>query len=151
MPPKNLFHRAVDGDYNERPVAFKLFNKTLENVDNTANVNPFTPDTGWWFEWNCWHIFNLLINVSFVDIVNKNKKRSRIVALHENNKNSPQVKSLKHRSVASLFSNHVVDEDEETGQQQAPKRLALQDTNISRYRREFVEIELIGKFSRQRQ
>lgn len=48
---------------------------------------------------------------------------------------------------ASFFSNHVVDEDEETGQQQAPKRLALQDTNISRYRREFVEIELIGKFS----
>lgn len=56
------------------------------------------------------------------------------------------MKSVKRRSVASLFSNYT-DDAEEVGQVQAPKRLALQDTSISRYRREFVEIELIGEFT----
>lgn len=51
----------------------------------------------------------------------------------------------KNRTIASLFSNYTEDDEEEIGQHQALKRLALQDTNISRYRREFVEIELIGK------
>lgn len=82
----------------------------------------------------------------FADIIYKNKKRSRISALQESNAtSSPQVKSVKRMSVASLFSNYIEDE-EETEEYQAPKRLALQDTNISRYRREFVEIELIGEF-----
>lgn len=40
----------MDTEYSERPIAFKLYNKTLENVDNTANVNPFTPDSGWLIE-----------------------------------------------------------------------------------------------------
>lgn len=56
------------------------------------------------------------------------------------------MKSVKRRTVASLFSNYFEEDEDETEQLQAPKRLALQDTNISRYRREFVEIELIGKF-----
>lgn len=76
--------------------------------------------------------------------MSKNKKRSRI-ALHDNNTTAPQMKSVKRRSVASLFSNYFEEDEDETEQLQAPKRLALQDTNISRYRREFVEIELIGK------
>lgn len=46
VPPKNIFHRSTDADYSERPVTYKIFNKKLENVDNTANVNPFTPDSG---------------------------------------------------------------------------------------------------------
>lgn len=79
------------------------------------------------------------------DIMYKNKKRSRIVALQENNTSAPQVKSVRRRSAASLFSNYIEDDEEEIGQFQAPKRLALQDTNISRYRKEFLEIELIGK------
>lgn len=52
VPQKHIFHRAIDTEYNERPVAFKLYNKTLENVDNTANVNPFTPDSGLWIKLN---------------------------------------------------------------------------------------------------
>lgn len=89
---------------------------------------------------------------SLVDINLKNKKRSRTAALQENNvsvaKSPSQNKSVKRRDVASLFSKYTEDEEEETVQYQAPKRLALQDTNISRYRREFVEIELIGKLAR---
>lgn len=89
----------------------------------------------------------------------KNKKRSRTAALQEHNaditKSPSKVKGVKRRTVASLFSNYTGEEDDDddddeeeeetSGQYQAPKRLALQDTNISRYRREFVEIELIGE------
>lgn len=82
----------------------------------------------------------------------KNKKRSRTAALQENNtstaKSPSQVKSVRIQPVSSYFSSYTEDEEEEATQVQAPKRLALQDTNISRYRREFVEIELIGKFTR---
>lgn len=46
VPPKNIFNRSTDSDYSERPIAFKLFNRAFDNVDNTANVNPFTPDSG---------------------------------------------------------------------------------------------------------
>ncbi len=82
----------------------------------------------------------------FLDIF-KNKKRSRTAALQEKNTTKVQSPAIitKRRSVASFFSNYTEVDDDEIGQHQAPKRLALQDTNISRYRREFVEIELIGK------
>lgn len=127
VPPKNIFQRTIDSDYHERPIAYKLFNKVLDDVETTANVNPFTPDS---------------------DIMYKNKKRSRTAALQENNtsatKSPSQVKSVRRRPVSSYFSSYTEDEEEETTQVQAPKRLALQDTNISRYRKEFVEIELIG-------
>lgn len=35
-------------------------------------------------------------------------------------------------------------EDDQAEVTQAPKRLALQDTNISRYQKEFIEIALLG-------
>lgn len=135
----------MDNDYNERPIAYKLYNKMLENVDNTANVNPFTPDSKLHCDFCI--IFIILISTSFepTGLQMKNKKRSRIVALQENNASCTQDKSIKRRSVASLFSDYYEGEEDEVEQHQAPKRLALQDTNISRYRREFVEIELIGK------
>ncbi|KAJ6649829.1 Wee1-like protein kinase, partial [Pseudolycoriella hygida] len=61
MAAREIFHRNLGHDYSVRPVAYRLYNKSLDDIDNTANVNPFTPDSG----------FN-----------EKSKKRSRI-ALHE--------------------------------------------------------------------
>lgn len=51
----------------------------------------------------------------------------------------------KRHSVIPLtsFDNDFSDEDGEI--RQAPKRLALQDSNISRYEKEFMELSLIGK------
>lgn len=57
--------------------------------------------------------------------------------------------SLMNKSSLSINSNNendnsfdnVIDDD-----RQAPKRLALQDSNIPRYEKEFIELELIGKF-----
>lgn len=52
------------------------------------------------------------------------------------------------RSVASLFSNyidlHCSDDDAHEEVTQAPKRLALCDSNISRYEKEFYELARIG-------
>lgn len=57
--------------------------------------------------------------------------------------------ALTRRSVASLFSNYVdttTPDVEVNDLVQAPKRLALQDSNISRYEKEFLEIARIGEF-----
>lgn len=109
----------------------------------TANVNPFTPD-------------GMLMN---------SKKRARIdkCALTSNtthkkknavntNSNNEQRRSVfdpfytaNYDSKASLDSKSISTEEEDLMiYQQAPKRLALQDTNISRYEREFVQLSVIG-------
>lgn len=56
--------------------------------------------------------------------------------------------SLMNKSSSSINSNNednsfenVIDDD-----RQAPKRLALSDSNIPRYDNEFIEIGLIGRF-----
>lgn len=85
------------------------------SVCNQANVNPFTPD----------------------GMLMKSKKRARFdanVLLHQQNPFSPHPRSA--FDLTSRFSNtsSVGDEEEEDQLEnyQAPKRLALQDTNISR-------------------
>lgn len=69
-----------------------------------------------------------------------NKKRYRTQCGREN-------LSLSNKSLYSFLN---TDDDRDDAEQaaemhQAPKRLALQDTNISRYQKEFLEISLIGK------
>ncbi|KAL9929467.1 wee1 kinase [Glossina fuscipes fuscipes] len=102
----------------ERPRSLPL-HRALDNVmqPQTANVNPFTPDS----------------------LMAHNKKRYR----------TPGIENLNNRSL-QLFLNTNDDmlndaEGENTPEiNQAPKRLALQDTNISRYKKEFLELAVIG-------
>lgn len=54
------------------------------------------------------------------------------------NKSSSSINSNNDEN--NLYEN-VIDDD-----RQAPKRLALQDSNIPRYEKEFLEISLIGRF-----
>lgn len=91
----------------------------------------------------------------------RNNKRSRTTFLREStgfnysmpdiSNNNKDTTNKNRRSVASLFSNYVDPEtslscmDEDINEvNQAPKRLALQDSNISRYEKEFVELASIG-------
>ncbi|XP_065357211.1 wee1-like protein kinase [Calliphora vicina] len=110
---ESLFIKTV-----ERPRSLPLHNRALDNVmqQQTANVNPFTPDS----------------------LMAHNKKRCRTQFGREN---------LSNRSL-QLFLNSdedlVNDCDQAPEMHQAPKRLALQDTNISRYKKEFVELSVIG-------
>uniref|UniRef100_A0A1A9W029 Wee1-like protein kinase n=1 Tax=Glossina brevipalpis TaxID=37001 RepID=A0A1A9W029_9MUSC len=104
---------------SERPLSLPLHNRALDNVmqQQTANINPFTPD-------------NLMAH---------NKKRYR----------TPCTENLNNRALQSFLN---TDDDmlndaegENTSEiNQAPKRLALQDTNISRYKKEFLELAVIG-------
>lgn len=111
-------------------------NKTLYP---TANINPFTPDS----------------------LSMRNKKRSRTTFLRESagmnysmpdiSNNNKDTTNKNRRSVASLFSNYVDPnttitclDDDISEVNQAPKRLALQDSNITRYEKEFVELASIG-------
>ncbi|XP_055303329.1 wee1-like protein kinase [Sitodiplosis mosellana] len=104
----------------DRPKALPVHNKALEPV--TANINPFSPS-------------------SFM----QKKKRSRTDEQCRSTRNSTE--SLISKSNLSISS---IDEDISGGnttddEWQAPKRLALQDSNLPRYEKEFVELTLIGE------
>lgn len=95
----------------------------------TANVNPFTPD----------------------GMLMQSKKRARIDkgSLSTAQKYSIDFQhrrsSLFDHSASSFTSASEQPPDEDAAELcQAPKRLALQDTNISRYEREFVQLSVIG-------
>lgn len=80
-----------------------------------------------------------------------NKKRSRTDDLHSMSFNSV-FNNTKHYTHPSTFTNRHSDigiqllDDESCDIRQAPKRLALQDSNISRYEKEFMELAEIGEF-----
>ncbi|XP_013102086.2 wee1-like protein kinase [Stomoxys calcitrans] len=101
----------------ERPRPIPLHNRALDNImqQQTANVNPFTPDS----------------------LLAHNKKRCRTQFGREN---------LSNRSLQMFLNSDddVVNDSEQSAEMQAPKRLALQDTNISRYKKEFIELSVIG-------
>ncbi|CAD7086217.1 unnamed protein product [Hermetia illucens] len=104
----------------DRPRCFPLHNQAFDNVMNAANINPFTPNS----------------------LLMQNKKRSRTQLGRENlHNNSLPTNAFRERQ--QNFAKYSDDEDLPEVHQ-APKRLALQDSNISRYAKEFVEISLIG-------
>lgn len=123
---------SLSNGQHDRPTALHVHNKALDSVyANVANVNPFSPNS----------------------MAMRNKKRSRTTSQRDSCTESSRSDSHSHstnlvsrRTVASLFSNYAPDaqppSDCETVQ--APKRLALQDSNISRYEKEFLELSRIG-------
>ncbi|XP_017111464.1 wee1-like protein kinase [Drosophila elegans] len=106
----------------ERPRSLPLHNRNLPAQD-TANVNPFTPDS----------------------LLAHNKKRCRTQFGREN-------LNLNVNAMQKYLLSEAWDEEatEEAGDplreihHQAPKRLALHDTNISRFKREFMQVNVIG-------
>lgn len=107
----------------ERPRSLPLHNHRSMQPQDTANVNPFTPDS----------------------LMAHNKKRCRTQFGRENLNISAMQRFL--------LSEPCDDEGvQDTGgidvtreiHQQAPKRLALHDTNISRFKREFMQVSVIG-------
>lgn len=124
----------MEGTVNSMRFSSDVFSDTktgkfLKNRLSLANVNPFTPPS----------------------LMMRNKKRSRQEEELNNSlptytfganrnflRNSATPAVLK-SSFASCCNDEFPDDVK-----QAPKRLALQDTNISRYDKEFAERELIG-------
>lgn len=120
--------------FADKPKAFPLYNKLHENV--MANVNPFTPP----------------------GMSMRSKKRTRQIDLSENTHHNSSLplfltstnRFQTNRATIIQNNNNNVDKfalcyDEELNEfRQAPKRLALQDSNISRYEKEFVELKLLG-------
>ncbi|KAM8716319.1 hypothetical protein ACLKA7_003237 [Drosophila subpalustris] len=108
----------------ERPRSLPLHNHRSMQPQDTANVNPFTPDS----------------------LMAHNKKRCRTQFGRENlnlNLSAMQRFLLSEPcddEGAPDAGNDVVREIH----QQAPKRLALHDTNISRFKREFMQVSVIG-------
>jgi wee1-like protein kinase len=132
----------------DKPKSVPLHKTSIENLMVSANVNPFTPPA----------------------MMFRSKKRTR----HDGNENyhnnslpticlnGGKLNSGSNTGtfVSSSFSHHrhsvvpitKVDSDsmenlyehEMLEVYQAPKRLALQDSNISRYEKEFIEIALLG-------
>lgn len=90
---------------------------------------------------------NLLMNpVSYeYSGFHQKKKRSRTDEQCKSTRNSTE--SLMNKSNLSISSmdEDVLGENTTDDEWQAPKRLALQDSNLPRYEKEFVELSLIGK------
>ena len=136
----------------DKPKSFPLHNKFHDNVMSVnANVNPFTPPG--------------------ISMRSKNKKRARFDIGGDSYHNSslPTILSRtnnvkwNHSNVMSTnkpsafnfnttnHNNNIATDsfelcyDEDLNEfRQAPKRLALQDSNITRYDKEFVELKLLG-------
>lgn len=110
----------------DRPKPVPIHNRALANVQSVANVNPFTPNS----------------------LLSQNKKRCRTIFGQENALNASLPISFFNNNFNtsnSSIKGHIDDDEDEVAEHhQAPKRLALQDTNISRYEKEFLEISLIG-------
>lgn len=104
----------------ERPKPFPLHNRALDNGIQSANVNPFTPDS-------------YLIT---------QKKRSRTQLGRENYHNNSLPSNAFHEARKGILK--YSDDEDCVEIRQAPKRLALQHSNISRYQKEFVEMSLLG-------
>lgn len=126
MKPTGFGADAVPATPNlhDRPKAIPIHNKMLDSF--AANINPFSPSS------------NLL----------QNKKRSRGDE-HSNVsllRTSASIESLANKSNLSIHSigDEVIEDTVVEEERQAPKRLALQDSNIPRYEKEFVELSLIG-------
>ncbi|XP_068140487.1 wee1-like protein kinase [Drosophila tropicalis] len=109
----------------ERPRCLPLHNRNMQaHPQDTANVNPFTPDS----------------------LLAHNKKRCRTQFGRENlNVNAMQKYLLSDNcdEDGSASGDSAIDSQREFSQQ-APKRLALHDTNISRFKREFMQVSVIG-------
>ncbi|XP_060645000.1 wee1-like protein kinase [Drosophila nasuta] len=120
---RNEFSKIPD-----RPRSLPLHNHRTLQPQDTANVNPFTPDS----------------------LMAHNKKRCRTQFGREN----------LNVTTAQRFLLGEPNDEDATSQlagnggfgieavreinQQAPKRLALHDTNISRFKREFMQVSVIG-------
>ncbi|XP_062545773.1 wee1-like protein kinase [Armigeres subalbatus] len=123
---------------NEKPRAVPL-HRNYENVIPSANVNPFTPPG----------MFmrtkkrlrpgvdgsETVLNASFPTVFPSNKVNQPSLRQSFGYFQKARNESLK---------SSILLEDDCAEVRQAPKRLALQDSNISRYEKEFLELTLLG-------
>lgn len=133
----------------ERPRSLPLHNHRSMQPQDTANVNPFTPDSECFPYYACKSVSTFDSNPYThrfpSGLMAHNKKRCRTQFGREN---------LNVSAMQRFLLSDPGDEDgaQETNgidpsheiHQQAPKRLALHDTNISRFKREFMQVSVIG-------
>ncbi|EDV99194.1 GH13165 [Drosophila grimshawi] len=109
---------------SDRPRSLPLHNHRSMQPQDTANVNPFTPDS----------------------LMAHNKKRCRtqfgcenlnLSAMQRFLLSEPSDEDGGHDGAGGIDAAREI-------HQQAPKRLALHDTNISRFKREFMQVSVIG-------
>ncbi|KXJ77197.1 hypothetical protein RP20_CCG008098 [Aedes albopictus] len=118
---------------SEKPRAVPLHRSHFENVIPSANVNPFTPPG--MFMRTKKRMRETVLNSSFPAVFPSNKV------------NQPSLRQsfgYFQKSCNDSLKTSTLLEDDHTEVRQAPKRLALQDSNISRYEKEFVELTLLG-------
>ncbi|XP_055596016.1 wee1-like protein kinase [Uranotaenia lowii] len=140
------------GLFCDKPRAVPL-HRNYENVIPSANVNPFTPpgmfmrtkkrtrsgQDGQTLDGA------LTLNLSFPSMFPSNKLNH---LQQQHNPSSRQsfagpIQPSKPFGSDLLKASSLLDEDY-AEVRQAPKRLALQDSNISRYEKEFIELSLLG-------
>lgn len=110
-----------------------------------ANINPFTPPGISLRKKRARLDGEFNLNSSLPVMSNPIRQINNI----NNNRWQPQpyhsVPTTKEKDLQSTSLGFELSYDEELNEfRQAPKRLALQDSNITRYEKEFVELKLLG-------
>lgn len=134
---------------NNRPKPFPLFNKVHENNLCKIRCAKFNPGIAQEMQAN---IPGANVNPFTPPGISLRKKRARLENNAFMNTSLPVFRtSTQQPSTNVVYKNHDGDSlelcyDEELNEfRQAPKRLALQESNITRYEKEFVEIKLLGE------
>lgn len=153
--PLDVLAKPIDVStplFLDKPRAVPI-HKSHENLMSGANVNPFTPKSKFFSNQIVFFVikFYFFIPGMFMN----NKKRSRTDDLHSMSFNSVFNNTKQYTQPTTFTNRHSVIpltdigiqllDDESCDIRQAPKRLALQDSNISRYEKEFMELDEIGE------
>lgn len=140
----------------DKPRAVPIHKSHDNLMGSGANVNPFTPKSKFLLkEKSKLILFNYFLFIPGMFL--NNKKRSRTDDLHSMSFNSVFNNTKQYTQPTTFTNRHSVipmaadigiqlSDDESCDIRQAPKRLALQDSNISRYEKEFMELAEIGEF-----
>ncbi|KAL7021226.1 hypothetical protein ACKWTF_011807 [Chironomus riparius] len=146
--PELSFLHTNNNNHINKPKPFPLFKQLHENL--SANVNPFTPP-GISLRKKRARLENDFMNSSLPIINNPVRPNNYANKFENNNKYDNNnrwlhsVSNVKETVNATTCDSTELCYDDETNEfRQAPKRLALQESNITRYEKEFVELKLLG-------
>ncbi|KAG5674132.1 hypothetical protein PVAND_004117 [Polypedilum vanderplanki] len=142
IPP--FMHINVNNNNHiSKPKPFPLYKQLHENL--SANINPFTPP-GISLRKKRARFEGDFLNSTMPIISNNSIKPNNLNAnkwLHHCNNNKEQI--INPLNATTACDSFELCYDEELNEfRQAPKRLALQESNITRYEKEFVELKLLG-------
>jgi wee1-like protein kinase len=142
--PTDTMLAATPAIVIDKPKAVPLHKSSLDNLMVTANVNPFTPPAMMFRTKKRTRCEGMNISLPGIRVHGPPPSATTECATFVNSSFAHHRHSMQPITKVDSDSMENLCEHEMLEVYQAPKRLALQDSNISRYEKEFIEIALLG-------